>query len=573
MNEPIKVIWKFKNNNRRTQYNQYIFIGEVSSNLMKVLKKIENMTFYSTLINLTKDEYKIIEKSYGDLWYKYFFNTYHLNSSILIIRESSAQKNELNDKYGKEWVDLHITNKQLMEKKLIYSFESLIKDELERKNKKKKETAFNIELDDEKDFTTNKKINIDKIFKKKIDSESFNIKGGFDDGDEITNDLNVIDNEGDGEIEDDENEIGEQEIDAGELLEEEVVDLEEIEKIYKDVDTVHDNEVSKTTALIKKALDDNKIFEKKIDDMIEFDSSKDNNIYDENLRDVVNKIYVRMNYIFKDDTIKTVKDKICCTLKNNNKFDSLSYLLPSRQYLWCEYYFNNNIEKTMLGQKWLRRNELLNIDIEPNNNFRLYEDLETQLKGLRDNMKRYTSKIRREDDENNILYDYDDYISNNEIYLIDIYNECGSKYSPSVETIKNLSDVFLRIYFPKIRSDEIKNIIDYLNNDKKVEQNRMQNIFETINNDLIIENEIMTVVENSSIDSQYKKLFKETFVIQSIIHIKLRLKEGIKIDLYRLFNEFIVNKEFPFVLYQTIDGNIVFEHNGRSFKLFARERQ
>ena len=32
--------------------------------------------------------------------------------------------------------------------------------------------------------------------------------------------------------------------------------------MYKDADTVHDNETSKTTALIKKALDDNKIFDR-----------------------------------------------------------------------------------------------------------------------------------------------------------------------------------------------------------------------------------------------------------------------------------------------------------------------
>jgi hypothetical protein len=551
MNEPIKVIWKFKNNNRRTQYNQYIFIGDVSPSIYKVLKRIEELSFYETLINLTKDDYKILEKAYGNFWYKYFFNTYHLNSSILVIRESNTQKNELTEKYGKEWVDSHITNKQVMEKKLIYSFESLIKDDLERKNKKKKETALNIELDEEKDFTTIKKINMEKIFKKKIENyDSFNLKGGFDDEDEIGNTLNEIDDdvvrdedegEGDGEGE------GEAaEIEPGELLEEEAIDLEEIEKLYKDADTIHDAEVSKTTALIKKALDDNKIFEKKVNDMVDFDTTKDNNIYDENLRDVVKKIFVKMNYIFKDDTVKTLKDKICCSIKNNSKFGEASYLLPSRQYLWSEYYFNNNIEKIMIGQKWLRRNEVLNIDIEPNNNFRLYEDLESQLKALRDNIKRYTSKIRREDDENNILYDYEDYISNNEIYLIDIYNEFGSKYNPSTDTLKNLLDVYLRIYFPKIRSDEFKNIIDYLNTDKKIEENRMQNIFETINNDLIIENEIMTVVENINVDSQYKKLFKDTFVIQSIIHVKLRLNEGIKIDLYRIFNEFIVNKDFPF---------------------------
>ena len=31
-----------------------------------------------------------------------------------------------------------------------------------------------------------------------------------------------------------------------------------------------------------------------------------------------------------------------------------------------------------------------------------------------------------------------------------------------------------------------------------------------------------------------------------------------KIDLYRIFNEFIVAKNFPFILYQTIDGNVVY---------------
>ena len=40
----------------------------------------------------------------------------------------------------------------------------VIKEDLERKNKKKKETALNIELDEEKDFTTIKKLNMEKIF-------------------------------------------------------------------------------------------------------------------------------------------------------------------------------------------------------------------------------------------------------------------------------------------------------------------------------------------------------------------------------------------------------------------------
>jgi hypothetical protein len=33
------------------------------------------------------------------------------------------------------------------------------------------------------------------------------------------------------------------------------------------------------------------------------------------------------------------------------------------------------------------------------------------------------------------------------------------------------------------------------------------------------------------------------------------------------------NDSLTLTINSTIDGNIVFEHNGRSFKLFARERQ
>jgi len=589
MNEPIKVVWKFKNNNRRTQYHQYIFIGQQSSSTMKILNKIKDLNFYDTLINLSKDEFKTLEKIYGEYWYNYFFNNYHINAQIYIIKESTIQKNELSDKYGKEWVDKHIIGHQLMEKKLIYSYQSLINDILESKNKKKtKEKAFELDLDD-KDFTTNKKINLDKIFKSKLAQrpslpEEVDLKGGFDDevdtedivkddDDDINIDENIDKEEKEDEGEDDKVDKEEDEQLEEQVVQEEDIDLEEIEQIYKDADVVHDKEVAKTSELIQKALDDNKAIQKKMNEMIEFDTSKDNSIYDENLRDVISKIYVVNNYIYKDDTVKMIKDKICCSIKNNAQYGEQSYLLPSRQYIWSEYYFNDTIEKIMIGQKWLRRNEMLNVDVEPNNNLRIYEELDnTQIKNLRDSIKRYTSRIRREDDETNILTDYEDYISNNEIFMLDVYNEFGFKYNPSQEIIKNLTEVYLKIYFPKIRLDEVKNIIDYLSTDitsKKVEENRMINVFETINNDLILENEIMTTVENVKITADSKKLFKTANVIQSIVYLRLRLKESLqtqktnsafsKLDLYRIFNEFIVNKEYPFVLYQTIDGNIVYK--------------
>ena len=185
-------------------------------------------------------------------------------------------------------------------------------------------------------------------------------------------------------------------------------------------------------------------------------------MFDENLRDVFHKNYIVNQYIYKDDTIKTIYNKICCGFKNNNKFGDNTYIIPSYQYLWSEYQYNNIINKVMIGQKWILRNDLLRLDVEPNANLGIYEDLRGNLKTLRDNIKRQ-GKIKREDDGNNILFDYQSYFTYNELFLIDIYNELGQNYSPNFEEIKNLMDVYFRIYFPKIRTDDIMEIIEFLN--------------------------------------------------------------------------------------------------------------
>ena len=38
----------------------------------------------------------------------------------------------------------------------------------------------------------------------------------------------------------------------------------------------------------------------------------------------------------------------------------------------------------MIGQKWIRRNELLSIDIQSNENLKVYENLRNNLKYLKD---------------------------------------------------------------------------------------------------------------------------------------------------------------------------------------------
>lgn len=637
MNDPIKIIWKYKNNNRRIQYNTYIFVGDlVPKDIQSILDKIIELKLYDTWIMLNKTELKKIETFYGAEWYTKFFNTYHINSTIFLIKESPTQKSELIEKFGQDWYNVHISSKQLIEKKLIYSYESLVKDERTRKTTKKGRATAVAEDDGDVDYTLSKKIDINKLYSKTLlkrdDSvlkrnihkkskdmtstssstssstsetiqkggtnkitEEYEFKmnvfdyndpenkkfiqqlGGNDDMDDVDSNVdfdeinpdNDEDNDNEMMNEDDENE-NYNELNPDEVTEDEELDIDEIEQLYKEQDVNPDEHLSETTKLIKKALNDDKLFEKKIKNMTEFDTSRDDSMYDENLKDVFKKYYVKGQYIYKDDTIKVIRDKICCGIKHNSKFDKEMYLAPSRQYFWSEYYYDNKINKIMIGYKWMRRNELLNIDIEPINNIRVYEELRGPLKLLRENIRRYNNKIRPEDDNNDILYEYDNYVTNNELYMIDLYHELGTGYNPDIETLKNLQDIYLRLYFPKIKTEDIKTIIDLLNGNKKSEMNKISIIFETINNDFVLENEITETVDNVKMNDNYQYIFKENYITQSVIHLNLRVLEGTKLNLFRIFNEFVVDNKYPFVQYQTPDGNISYKFNEKEINDYLK---
>jgi len=577
MEDPIKIIWKYKNNNRRVQYGIYIFVGAISNNVKHVLNKIEKLSLYDAFIELNDQDNKLLNTKYGKTWYKFFYNFHHINNIINTIKDTPAKKKEIIAKYGQTWYNDHIESHKLTEKRLIYTYETMIKDENLRKTLKKgKVREHGTDEETDLDYTiavnkfksyaapSNRKMSssdsTDSIMTESLNDLKLlngghlencncgchhNQMGGNDDEMYVNESIS----------DDDENDL--EELEQNEVISDEEIDLEEIGEMYKDVDLIPDKNVTQTTNLIKKALENENIFEKQQSKILEFDSTNDDDGYDINLKDVYNKHYITTQYIFKDDTVKIIKNKICSGVKNNKKFGKDFYILPSRQYLWSEYIFNDKIEKVMIGQKWIRRSELLHVDVEPSSNFSIYEELRGNLKILRDNLKRI-NKIKWENDENNILYDYDGYYTNNEIYMVDVYNEFGLKYNPSSDALKNITEVYMQLYFKRIKNEDIKYILESLNGESKTEELKIEVGFETIYNDLFIENEIMNVVEDVKESDKYKSIFKDNFITQSVIHVNLRIATG-KIDLFRIFNEFVPNDKYPFIQYQTQDGQIVFK--------------
>ena len=80
MKNPLKIIHKFKNNNRRIQYKIYIFIGNIiDESLMKILNNIQDKDLLTTFNLLSIKEIKQLESYYGKKWYEFFFISDNIN--------------------------------------------------------------------------------------------------------------------------------------------------------------------------------------------------------------------------------------------------------------------------------------------------------------------------------------------------------------------------------------------------------------------------------------------------------------------------------------------------------------
>ena len=134
MDDPLKVIHKYKNNDGRVQYHVHIFIGDiVTDSCMKILNKIKDLDLFTSLITLTKTERNTIEKAYGNFWYEKFFNSYHINNTKETTAKNKTRIQELVDIYGQDWVTEHFINYIKRVETVTFSYEYAIKEDRERK--------------------------------------------------------------------------------------------------------------------------------------------------------------------------------------------------------------------------------------------------------------------------------------------------------------------------------------------------------------------------------------------------------------------------------------------------------
>lgn len=557
-NNPIKIIYKYKNNNNKIKYQIYIFIGDVPQNIIKILNKIKTMSLLDVFLQLHIDDYKILENYYEKEWFKYFFTLYHIKYTIDIINKSEEYKKGIINKFGITFYENYLSIKKILTDNIIFSYETFTKNLL-----KSKDTKY----ETDEDLFDNKEINyiIEKNSDKtKIEEKVLSITekqegGELDDDEYVTPEIIDDDNEPivypDIEIEENNKDI---ETD-------EQKEIENINEIYTNLNNEIDKNLEKNTEELKKILNDDDLYYSKRK-ITPFNESYDNDLYNDDIKILYDKEYILMFYINEDDTIQAIKEKICCSIQMSKKYGKNKFILPEYQYLWSEYYFNNEVKKIMLGYKWLRNNELLNIDIEINPNMHVYEKLQGNLKLLRDNIKKYNSKIKKEDDNDLLLNNYTDFMPTNDIYLINIYDEFGLNYQITDEILKNLKDIYLKIYFPKITTQLFKQIISNKNDINELD------IYNTYNTKLIAETEIQNILNNIN-PKKYEKMYDQNYITNVNIHILLNINNDKKISMHHIFNNFIVDETYPYVQYKSLDGILTHKLNPKYINEYISKTQ
>jgi hypothetical protein len=108
------------------------------------------------------------------------------------------------------------------------------------------------------------------------------------------------------------------------------------------------------------------------------------------------------------------------------------------------------------------------------------------------------------------------------------------------------------------------------------------NIFGSIKNDAILEKQIYDVVEKTKHTLKdhktFNKYFEPNYVILSTIHVNLNNPKNLtgtisqeKYNLYKIFDNYIVSEEFPFIQYQTPDSQLTYKFYTKTKKIDDNE--
>lgn len=613
-NTPYKVIYCVKNNNKIHQYYHYIFLGNVSQTIKTIVEKFKNLSLTDTISLLSKNEIEELKNFYGEQWFKYFFNKEHIDFSF------STTNPKLMSITNKLNIDLFY--KKEYKPQFTYGFNtqrSLVNTYI-KKNKFATYQSGGDEMSVKDDIENDVEINVDN---KENNDKEMNVEDVKMDIEEDSEEMNVESND-EGNVEEGLN----LNFDINDIIET-VKENEKIEANQSNIDKIlsqrsndiissnmEEDEIeedeSVEESMTKKELNELQRDIKQTEKLVnfkeyQFDKSKDDNEYEENLYNSFNKIYIYDLYINTDDTIKSIKNKISIAIKNRDIYQSQN-ILPSRMHLWIRWLVDEKKEKTKkqmdidkfnslhflvnsssrkeedicLGNLWLENNGVLHYSIKPFSSMNVYTNITKEIIELNEKLNRSTVRIMRKNLDNNILSSMKDYLENNDIFMIDIYNELNYLPNLTEEQILNIQNIFLKLYFPDINPNELKQIIAFTNNaftdNKSIEADKEITKINNEYDENYLESSLSFKIENIYHDILNKNktdYTKDNHITQVQIEIKLQSQDLLnfqRLELYKIFDNFKLNNKYCFVQYTQFNNDSIFKFDEETIDYLIKEK-
>lgn len=570
------IIYKNKNRNNKYQYFIYLFLGYVTDDIKTILFKFKDLSLPETLEKLNKQEYINLSSFFNtDQWFNKFFNKHHINHFL----KTSKDLKKYEDKFGITFKQ----NKILFNHKFTYGFDVYHKNTIHERISKKIYTEHHNQVlpfneVDEDILLGGKKEKADNENAKEDNEET--IEDDFDkflnneSNDNITNNNDDISDF----VENDE--VNEQNMDLVDDIDDAIFNNEDLKNSIK----LENKNIKEVNDLMSK---------KEISSIIsfiDFDKSKMNSIYNEELKNCYNKNYIFNQEIKKSDTIQEIKEKIFYTIKNNDSYGQFNYLEPSRLYLWSEYLHNSKYVPYQIEKEIIKNNKLLDFPVEPID-IDNYLNLSGNIKKVYDQLNNFKiNNITVNDKRNYILSDRYDYIDNDEIYVIDIYNEIGSLYSSIIQQqqLQNFYKTFMFLYFDQVQYSDLNNILAYISSsnsnipineeDKKLKKNEEEYIKLKFNlgySNFILKSWIDQILSSTYIkkNNEVKKILTNTCITR--IQLKLNLhnknKEINNIDTFTIFNELNANNRLLFIQYTKLNGTTLYKFDEKELKSYINK--
>lgn len=297
---------------------------------------------------------------------------------------------------------------------------------------------------------------------------------------------------------------------------------------------------------------------------VPFKRAKNEAVRDDDLSLLYEKQYIYNIHIYHDDTVEEVKEKISISIQNNSIiYEEPVTIPPYGQYLFVQ----RKKQRYPLTHTYIQESEPVLVLAEPLavSSYLHQEKQDSPYNVLHNLLNKSGRLLQYKNNDGTILHEFADYTTYHEIFLVDLYSELHAlkrEREVSAHDRGLIYSSYVRYYFPLVGTEHYSSIFDMLegasarSSGDKVEYGRIMGLYGRALEKYFVVNEVMQSVERLRYEGFREKSsvqFGEQKIVHCIVYTYIsgidKITNKPTIDMYRIFDNFEVNEDYPLVTY------------------------